>query len=292
MTSELVSVVIPVYNSEKYLEECLNSVISQTYQNIEIIAVDDGSTDSSLDILKRYSDRVSVLSKKNNGLASALNLGISKMKGHWFKWFSPDDVMYPYTIETLIDEAKKYSDNAIIYSNWNIIDDTSNVLREFCESDYNYLSDFDYNIRLLDGQQININTTIIPSSLFDKCSIRELDDPVAIDYDFFLCSALLHGTTFHLISKPLIKYRIHSDQLSHKNISKTLDYISEIKNEILQRLDGSVKDRYIHELKQYQKTKPTKQKTMEFGMKLLSSVPSWASDRILIFYLNKIRQNR
>ena len=292
MTSELVSVVIPVYNSEKYLEECLNSVISQTYQNIEIIVIDDGSTDSSPDILKRYSDRVSVLSKKNNGLASALNLGISKMKGHWFKWFSPDDVMYPYTIETLIDEAKKYSDNAIIYSNWNIIDDTSNVLREFCESDYNYLSDFDYNIRLLDGQQINIKTTIIPSSLFDKCSIRELDDPVAIDYDFFLCSALLHGTTFHLISKPLIKYRIHSDQLSHKNISKTLDYISEIKNEILQRLDGSVKDRYIHELKQYQKTKPTKQKTMEFGMKLLSSVPSWASDRILIFYLNKIRQNR
>ena len=292
MTSDLVSVVIPVYNSETYLEECLNSVISQTYQNIEIIVIDDGSTDSSPDILKRYSDRVSVLSKKNNGLASALNLGISKMKGHWFKWFSPDDVMYPYTIETLIDEAKKYSDNAIIYSNWNIIDDTSNVLREFCESDYNYLSDFDYNIRLLDGQQININTTIIPSSLFDKCSIRELDDPVAIDYDFFLCSALLHGTTFHLISKPLIKYRIHSDQLSHKNISKTLDYISEIKNEILQRLDGSVKDRYIHELKQYQKTKPTKQKTMEFGMKLLSSVPSWASDRILIFYLNKIRQNR
>ena len=292
MTSELVSVVIPVYNSEKYLEECLNSVISQTYQNIEIIVIDDGSTDSSPDILKRYSDRVSVLSKKNNGLASALNLGISKMKGHWFKWFSPDDVMYPYTIETLIDEAKKYSDNAIIYSNWNIIDDTSNVLREFCESDYNYLSDFDYNIRLLDGQQININTTIIPSSLFDKCSIRELDDPVAIDYDFFLCSALLHRTNFHLISKSLVKYRIHSDQLSHKNISKTLNYISEIKNEILQRLDGSVKDRYIHELKQYQKTKPTKQKTMEFGMKLLSSVPSWASDRILIFYLNKIRQNR
>ena len=292
MTSDLVSVVIPVYNSERYLEECLDSVISQTYQNVEIIVVDDGSTDSSPDILKRYSDRVSVFSKKNNGLTSALNLGINKMNGHWFKWFSPDDLMYPYTIETLVDEAKKYSDDAIIYSNWNIIDDTGNILREFHESDYNDLSNFDYNIRLLDGQQINVNTTLIPSHLFEKVSIRELNDPVAIDYDFFLCSALLHGTTFHLISKPLIKYRIHSDQLSHKNISKTLDYISEIKNEILQRLDGSVKDRYIHELKQYQKTKPTKQKTMEFGMKLLSSVPSWASDRILIFYLNKFRQNR
>ena len=292
MTSELVSVVIPVYNSEKYLEECLNSVISQTYQNIEIIAVDDGSIDSSLEILKKFSDKVNVFSQKNNGLASTLNLGISKMKGRWFKWFSPDDVMYPYTIKSLVDEAKKYSDDTIIYSNWNIIDDTGNVLREFHESDYNELSNFDYNIRLLDGQQINVNTTLLPSSLFDKCSIRKLDDPVAIDYDFFLYSALLHETKFHLISKPLIKYRIHSDQLSHKNISKTLDYITEIKNEILKQLDVPLQDRYTHELKQYQNTKPTKQKTMEFGMKLLSSSPSWASDRILTFYLNKIRQNR
>jgi len=292
MTSDLVSIVIPVYNSEIYLEECLNSVISQTYQNIEIIVVDDGSTDLSPDILKRYSDKVNVISQKNNGLASSLNLGISKMKGRWFKWFSPDDVMYPYTIETLVDEAKKHPDNTIIYSNWNIMDDTGNILREFCESDYNDLSKFDYNIRLLDGQQINVNTTLIPSSLFEKCSIRKLDDPVAIDYDFFLCSALLHGTKFHLISKPLIKYRIHSDQLSHKNILKTLDYISEIKNEILQRLDELLQNRYTHELKQYQKIKSIKQKTMKFGMKLLPSIPSWASDRILIFYLNKIRQNR
>ena len=103
MTSNLVSVVIPIYNSEKYLEECLNSVLSQTFQNIEIIAVDDGSTDLSLEILKKFSDRVNVISQKNNGLASALNLGMSKMKGRWFKWFSPDDVMYPYTIETLVD---------------------------------------------------------------------------------------------------------------------------------------------------------------------------------------------
>jgi glycosyltransferase involved in cell wall biosynthesis len=292
MTSDLVSVVIPVYNSERYLEECLDSVISQTYQNIEIIIVDDGSTDSSLDILKRYSDKVNIISQKNNGLSSALNLGISKMKGHWFKWFSPDDIMYPYTIETLVNESKKHPDNTIIYSNWNIIDDTGNVLREFHESDYNELSDFDYNIRLLDGQQINVNTTLIPSSLFDKCSIRELDDPVAIDYDFFLYAALFHRTKFHLISKPLVRYRIHSDQLSHKNISKTLSYISKIKNEILQQLDELLQDMYTHELKQYQETKPTKQKTMEFGMKLLSSSPSWISDKILTFYLNKIRQNR
>ena len=288
---ELVSVVIPVYNSEKYLEECLNSVLSQTYQNIEIIAIDDGSIDSSPDILKRYSDRVIILSQKNSGLASGLKLGINKIRGEWFKWFSPDDMMCPNTIETLMNAAKKYP-NTIIYSNWDIIDEKGNKLREFHESNYNELSDFEYNIRLLDGQQINVNTTLIPSSLFEKCSIRELDDPVAIDYDFFLYSALLHDVKFHLIQKPLVKYRIHTEQLSHKNISKTLDYISKIKDEILQNLDESSRNRYISELEQYQKTKPTKRKTMEFGMKLLSFSPSWVSDKILTFYLNKVRQGR
>ena len=292
MISDLVSVVIPVYNSEKFLEECLDSILTQTYQNIEIIAVDDGSTDSSPDILERYSDKINIISQKNQGLASALNLGISKMKGDWFKWFSPDDVMHSNTIETLIDEAKNHSDNIILYSNWNIIDDAGNTLREFHESNYNELSEFDFNVRLLDGQQINVNTTLIPAIFLKKYGIRELDEPVAIDYDFFLRSALLHDVRFHLISQPLVNYRIHSAQLSHKNISKTLNYISEIKDEILMKLDEPLRIKYNHGLEQYKKTKPTKTKTLEFGMKLLSSVPTWVSDRVLMLYLNKIRHNR
>ena len=290
--SNLVSVVIQVYNSEKYLEECLDSILNQTYENIEIIAIDDGSEDSSLDILKKYSNKIRIFSQENQGLASSLNFGISKSKGIWLKWFSPDDIMYPYTIETLVGEAKKHSDNTILYSNWNIIDDAGKILREFHESNYNELSVFDYNVRLLDGQQINVNTTLISTHLLEKCTIRELADPVAIDYDFFLHSALLYSTRFHLISKPLVKYRVHTDQLSHKNISKTLDYIQEIRNEILTQLDDSLQNKYTDELLRYQKIKPVKRKTIELGMKLLTSTPSWASDKILTFYLNKIRQSR
>jgi len=290
--SNLVSVVIPVYNSEKYLEECLDSILNQTYENIEIIAINDGSEDSSLDILKKYSNKIRIFPQENQGLASSLNLGVSKIKGNWLKWFSPDDIMYPYTIETLVGEAKKHSDNTIFYSNWNIIDDAGKILREFHESNYNELSAFDYNVRLLDGQQINVNTTLISTHLLEKCTIRELADPVAIDYDFFLHSALLYSTRFHFISKPLVKYRVHTDQLSHKNISKTLDYIQEIRNEILTQLDDSLQNKYTDELLRYQKIKPVKRKTIELGMKLLTSTPSWASDKILTFYLNKIRQNR
>ena len=200
--------------------------------------------------------------------------------------------MFPNTIETLVTEAKKYDDNTIIYSNWNIINDSGEPLREFQESNYNGLSAFDFNIRLLDGQQINVNTTLIPINLLEKCKIRKLDDPVAIDYDLFLQCAIQHEARFQLITNPLVKYRIHTDQLSHKNITKTMDYVEKIKNDLILQLDDSLQKKYFKELQLYQKTKTTKRKTMELGMKLISSTPSYVSDRILTFYLNKLRQNR
>ena len=293
MTSKLVSIIIPVYNSEKFLAKCLDSILEQTYQNIEIIVVDDGSTDSSPDILKRYSDKILIFSQKNNGLASALNLGISKMKGHWLKWFSPDDVMFSNTLEQLVDTTKHLSDNVIIYSNWQIINENGDVLRDFSESNYNELSKFDFNVRLLAGQQININTALIPFSLIEKgCNFRDLRDSVAIDYDFFLRAALLFDTNFHLIDKPLIGYRIHSTQLSHHNIKKTLSYLDELKQKILESLDEDKKLKLLSELQKFEKKQSFTKKTLVKGLKLTQFLPNWASDRILIFYLNKIRRTR
>ena len=291
-STELVSIVIPIYNSERYLKECLNSLFEQTYENIEIIAVNDGSTDRSLEILQDYSDKIQIFSQENNGLYSALKVGISKIQGKWCKWFSPDDVLYLNAVEIQVNEAKKHLDNTILYSNWDVIDENGKLLRKFHESNNNDLSRFEYNIRLLHGQQININTALIPSILFNKPGIRKLDDPVAIDYDFFLNSALFHDVKFHLIPQSLVKYRIHSDQLSHKNISKTLDFISDLKDELLMKLDDSLRRKYNHAIEEYKKTQSRKNKTLEFGMKILSSTPSWASDRILTLYLNKIRHNR
>ena len=99
--SELVSVIIPVYNAAPFLKDSIESVINQTYSNIEIICINDGSTDNSLEILKLFSDKITIISQENQGLAYALNVGIKEMKGKWFKWFSPDDVMFHNTIETV-----------------------------------------------------------------------------------------------------------------------------------------------------------------------------------------------
>lgn len=293
MTSDLVSVIIPIYNSEKYLEVCLNSVLKQTYENFEIIAVDDGSTDSSPDILKKYSDNVNVISQENHGLASALNLGIDNMKGRWFKWFSPDDVMFPNTLKKLVDISKNLPDNTIVYSNWQMINKNGSILRDFSESNYNHLSKFDFNVRLLSGQQINVNTSLIPSSLIKKgCNFRDLREHATIDYDFFLRSALLFDTQFHFIDESLIGYRIHSNQLSHYKIKKTLCYLDELKQEILENINKNEKSKLLLELYEFEKKQSFTKKTLTRGLKLTKFLPNWVSDRILIFYLNKIRRTR
>ena len=289
-----VSVVIPIYNSEKFLSQCIDSALNQTYSDIEIFAIDDGSSDKSLEILEQFSDKITILSQSNQGLAAALNAAIKKINGRWFKWLSPDDILFPNAIEILLQEAKKLPENTIVYSNWELIDEDNKLVHGFSESNYNNLENLDFNVRLLDGQQINVNTTLIPTSLFEKgCLMQELKEPVAVDYDFFLRAGILYNTSFHLIPKNLLQYRIHTKQLSHKNISNSLEYLNEVRDLILSNLDESKKDQYLASLQEYKKKKPLSKKTMELGLRLATSTfPNWVTDSLLIFYLNKIRRTR
>ena len=101
---DLISVVIPVYNVEKYLEKCLDSVVGQTYGNLEIILVDDGSTDNSGAICDRYAQkdsRVVVIHQKNGGLSKARNVGIDKATGKYISFIDSDDYVGSCYIETL-----------------------------------------------------------------------------------------------------------------------------------------------------------------------------------------------
>ena len=93
-----VSVIIPLYNAEKYIGKAIESVLNQTHKNLEIIVVDDGSTDTSLYQAGRYADRISLYHKENGGPASALNFGIQRATGDWIKWLSADDVLYDFAI--------------------------------------------------------------------------------------------------------------------------------------------------------------------------------------------------
>ena len=111
---DLISVIVPVYNVENYLKRCLDSIINQTYQNIEIILIDDGSTDNSGNLCEDYKkidNRIKVVHKTNGGLSDARNTGIKKAKGKYITFVDSDDyVEYDY-VEYLYNLIKKYDTN-------------------------------------------------------------------------------------------------------------------------------------------------------------------------------------
>ena len=122
---QLVSIVIPVYNVEQYLKRCVDSVLKQSYQNMEIILVNDGSTDSSMDICnhyKRVDSRIQVVHKRNGGLASARNAGMRLMKGEYLFFLDSDDWIESETIEELVLVAEKYEVDFVrfrpMYAGW------------------------------------------------------------------------------------------------------------------------------------------------------------------------------
>lgn len=109
--NEKISVVIPVYNVEKHIEHCLESVINQTYKELQIILVDDGSTDKSGEICDKYAlldKRIEVIHKANGGLADARNKGLEKVKGRYIGFLDSDDYIYPIFYEELYKMVKEY----------------------------------------------------------------------------------------------------------------------------------------------------------------------------------------
>ena len=108
----MISIIIPIYNTEKYLEEWLQSIISQTYQKFEVICVNDASTDNSLKILEKYAQsdsRIKIINhKKNKGVATARNTGIKNTKSEYITFIDSDDKVAPTYLETLV----KYRDKA------------------------------------------------------------------------------------------------------------------------------------------------------------------------------------
>ena len=114
-----VSIIIPAYNAEKTIKKCLNSVCNQTYENIEIIIVNDGSTDNSLDICEEYEkkdDRIIIISKENGGLSDARNKGIDIAKGKYITFIDSDDYVDLEFISIMVSNIEKNNSDISIIS--------------------------------------------------------------------------------------------------------------------------------------------------------------------------------
>ena len=126
MTNPLVTVIVPVYNSETYLENCINNLLAQTYQNLQIIFVNDGSTDSSLDACQKITDpRVEVYTKENGGASTARNYGLKYRKGKYVLFVDSDDYIKETAIETLVETAELENADCVYYEADNIASDSS-----------------------------------------------------------------------------------------------------------------------------------------------------------------------
>lgn len=289
-----VSIVIPVYNAEKYLDECIVSALNQSYPEIEIIAVNDGSTDDSSTILNKYKNDIIIINKKNGGTASALNAGIKIMTGDWFKWLSADDVLKNITVEKLVNEIKKYGDKSkkyIFYSNYDLIDRNSKKIREFNEPNNNNLESFQRNTILLDHFYGNGTTSIMHKSIFDKCDLFDEKLGYKDDYEFWLRCCLLFGYELYLVDENLAKYRIHESQLTKQRYDDALEKIDDIKSKIIKQLSPEMQKKYNNSLKNYQKQKPLKTKLKHNTRNVIFTIfPKKISNRILEFYLSKKSQ--
>ena len=127
MNTPLVSVIVPVYNVAPYLEQCLDSIVNQTYRNLEIILVDDGSTDESGAICDRYAEldsRIKVVHKENGGQSSARNVALDMMTGEWVLFVDSDDWIELNTLELLFEQKDERAD--LVEFGWNFIYRDSN----------------------------------------------------------------------------------------------------------------------------------------------------------------------
>ncbi len=119
----LVSVIVPVYNVEEYLSRCVESILTQTYHNLEVILVDDGATDSSGRICDEYAgldSRVRVIHKENGGLSSARNAGIDIAKGDWLEFVDSDDWLEPDAVESMLSLALAQGTELVVGGRWDV----------------------------------------------------------------------------------------------------------------------------------------------------------------------------
>ncbi|MDO5473225.1 MAG: glycosyltransferase, partial [Akkermansia sp.] len=134
----LISVSIPIYNAMPYLPEALDSLLNQSYQNLEIICVNDGSTDDSLDCLKRYADkdsRIKIIDGPNGGYGKAMNKGLMAASGKYFAIFEPDDILPLNAYSTLIEMAEKHN-----------LDIAKGCIARFYEKDGERVVEPDYSV--------------------------------------------------------------------------------------------------------------------------------------------------
>lgn len=215
----MVSCVIPVYNGANFLREAIDSALNQTYPNIEVIVVNDGSTDGGATeaIALSYQDRIRYYRKENGGVSSALNYGIREMKGKYFNWLSHDDIHLPQKVEKQMEAvlANEGDRPVICVCNYFLIDEKG---QEFARAPEQLEPYFRRSpLCFLGGEttlMIDGDATLIDKAIFDACG--GFSESLFASQETDMWFRALEVADFVFISDYLVAYRSHAQQVTNK----------------------------------------------------------------------------
>lgn len=213
----ILSVIVPVYNVERYLGECIDSIISQTFKNIEIIIVNDGSKDSSLEIAHRYERndrRIRVISQFNQGLPAARNAGLQIARGEYVAFVDSDDIIDTAMYEKLITIIKSYQTDLVVCGYMRFDKINSTIGWQYSEdviilNKENICEFFGYSI----GSVCN---KLYKNELIKKYKIEFVDKDIVSQEDYYFnIKYFMHSKVIASVKEPFYHYRIRSGSITN-----------------------------------------------------------------------------
>lgn len=251
----LISIIVPIYNVDKYLEECIESLRNQTYKNLEIILINDGSTDNSEQICRKeekQDNRIVFINKKNGGAASAKNEGLKIAKGDYITFVDSDDFIEADMIEYMVNTIKKYNSDIVQCSFTNLYKDTEKFTYDKIVEQKISSKDF-----------LELFLTKWDSSLFwNKLFKREVIENVffkegrCIDDEFFTYKCVINSENIVTSNKIVYNYRMRKSgvmksESSQKQILKDrVDYLYE-RYEIVRKIYKDLDKDFLEHLLTY-----------------------------------------
>ncbi len=205
----LVTVITPTYNRASFLEETIRSVLNQDYQNVEYIVLDDGSTDGSIKVIKKFGKRIIWKSHKNMGEVKTVNKGFAMAQGKIIGVVNSDDFLLPGAISGIVKFMIDNPEIIVAYPDWVRIDKNGKEIGRVITSNYNY----EYMLKTHDN--VTGPGTFFRKSILNKLKGRDFQFKYVSDYDFWLRAGLIGP--FARIPKVLASSRVHPGQATLKD---------------------------------------------------------------------------
>ena len=200
----LVSIITPSYNQAPYLEETINSVLNQTNPHIEYILIDGGSSDRSVELIKKYSKRISHwVSEKDHGQTDAINKGFALARGEILAWINSDDTLLPHAVEEAVQFLQDHPEIGLVYGDANFIDENSRIIGQFPAAQT--------DLKRLRRGYVHIpqQASFFRKTLWDQVGPLDPDFFFAMDYDLWVRIAL--NSEIKYIQRTWANFRLHSD---------------------------------------------------------------------------------